>query len=65
MPTPASITHALASYESSWSQEGQTLTIQRNLMMFPPQAVISVEDYQGLRKMAAQVVRDQRAALSF
>ena len=65
LPKPVVIDSAVGHYESSYAQDGHTLTIRRLLELKLPSPVVGADDYQKLRALAAGVNRDLRAQIVY
>jgi transglutaminase-like putative cysteine protease len=65
LPRAVVIESALGHYESSYAQDGHTLTIRRLLELKLPSPVVGADDYQQLRALAAGVNRDLRAQIVY
>ena len=65
LPKAANITSKFGSYESSYMQDGQQITIKRTLDLKYPQATCSPADYLEIKNMTGAIAQDIRAQILY
>ena len=65
LPPAAHIANAIGSYTATYSQSGQTITVNRELTLTPKNALCNSDDYQQMREIGSTIARDLRAQVTY
>lgn len=65
LPGPTTLKSPIATYSSRFSQQGQTLILQRELAIHTPSAVLQPAQYQEMRQMATTITRSLRSQVLY
>lgn len=65
LPDKAHLANAVGSYDATYSQSGQTVTVHRELTLAPKGALCNADDYQQMRALGAAIARDFRSQMSY